>query len=111
MIEMSGAQKVGIKTIDGQTHVFVNDEEVKRVREISFHQSVDEFPIVHLDVYAEPVIEMDANVEVSYSPDEYLRWLDKEIENEGPWKPAFMMCRAKYLSYIGRSYEDRNIIL
>lgn len=107
MIEMSGAQKVSIKTIDGYTHVFVNDEEVKRLREISFHQSVDEFPIVNLDVYANPSIEMDALVEVKYSADEYLEWLDKMVEeSEGNGKIAFKMCRARYLSYFGSSYDD-----
>ena len=107
MIELNGEKKVRIEAGDGYTHVFVDGKEIGRVREITYHQSVEEAPIVKLDVFANPSIEMDALVEVKYSADEYLKWLDKMVEDsEGDGKIAFEMCRARYLSYFGRSHDD-----
>ena len=107
MIELNCEKKVRIEAVDGGTHVFVDGKEIHRVREITYHQSVEEAPIVKLDVYANPSIEMDALVEVKYSADEYLKWLDKAVEeSEEDAKIAFEICRAKYLSYFGRPYED-----
>lgn len=104
---MNGEKRVKIESVDGYTHVYVEGKEVRRVREISFHQSVDEFPVVQLEVYSHPSIETDALVDITYSPDEYLKWLDKMVEeSEGDDKIAFKMCRARYLSYFGRPYEE-----
>lgn len=106
MIVLDGEKKVRIKAVDGYTHIFVDGKEISRVREITFHQSVDEMPVVKLDVFANPSIEMDALVEVNNSADEYLKWLDKAVEeSEEDAKIAFEICRAKYLSYFGRPYE------
>lgn len=107
MIVLNGEKKVRIEAVDGYTHVFVDGKEIRRVREITYHQSVEEAPIVKLDVFANPSIEMDALVEVKYSADEYLKWLDKMVEeSEGDAKIAFEICRSKYLCYFGRSYDD-----
>lgn len=107
MIVLDGAKKVRIEGVDGYTHVFIDGEEIRRVREITYHQSVEEAPTVKLDVFANPSIEMDALVEVNYSADEYLKWLDKMVEeSDGDAKIAFTICRARYLSYFGRPYDD-----
>lgn len=107
MIVLNGEKKVRIETGDGYTHVFIDGKEIRRVREITYHQSVDEVPTVKLDVFANPSIEMDALVEVNYSEDEYLKWLDKAVEvSEEDAKIAFEICRARYLSYFGRPYDD-----
>ena len=107
MIVLDGEKKVRIETVDGYTHVFVDGKEIRRVREITFHQSVYKVPTVKLDVFANPSIEMDALVEVNYSADEYLKWLDKMVEeSEEDAKIAFEICRSKYLCYFGRSYDD-----
>lgn len=107
MIVLNGEKKVRIEAVDGYTHVFIDGKEIRRVREITYHQSVDEVPTVKLDVFANPSIEMDALVEVNYSEDEYLKWLDKAVEvSEEDAKIAFEICRARYLSYFGRPYDD-----
>ena len=107
MFDMSGGKRVKIESEDGFTHIFVEGKEVRRVREISFHQSYDEFPVVKLEVYENPSIETDALVEVNYMPDEYLKWLDKMVEeSDGDAKVDFEICRSKYLFYFGRPYDD-----
>lgn len=110
MIELKGEKKVRIENTEGYTHIFIDGEEIRRVREISFHQSVDEFPVVELTVYGIPSIDIDANVEVNYMPDEYLKWLNEMIEENERDKGIFKMCRARYLSYFGRPYENIDII-
>lgn len=107
MIVLNGEKKFRIEAVDGYTHVFIDGKEIRRAREITFHQSVDEVPTVKLDVFANPSIEMDALVEVNYSEDEYLKWLDKAVEvSEEDAKIAFEICRERYLSYFGRPYDD-----
>lgn len=107
MIDMSGEKRVKIENKDGFTHIFVEGKEVRRVREISFHQSYDEFPVVKLEVYENPSIETNALVDITYSPDEYLKWLDKMVEeSKGDDKVLFEICRAKYLLYFGEPYDD-----
>lgn len=99
---LSGEKKVRIESEGGYTHVFIDGKQVRRVRAVTYHQSVDEAPTVKLDVYANPSIEMDALVEVNYSADEYLKWLNKMVEeSEGDAKIAFKICMSKYLCYFG----------
>jgi hypothetical protein len=103
MIELNGEKRIKIESEDGYTHVYVGGKEVRRVREISFHQSVDEFPVVKLEVYSHPTIETDALVDITYSPDEYLEWLDRMVEEkEGDEKIPYEVCRAHYLRCFGR---------
>ena len=106
MIELNGEKRVKIESEDGFAHVFVEGKEVRRVREISFHQSVDEIPVVKLEVYSHPTIETDALVDITYSPDEYMEWLNRMVEeSEGDDKIPYEICRARYLSYFGMPYK------
>ena len=107
MIELLGEKEVRIADEDGCTRVYVGGKEIRRVREVSFHQSVTEMPYVRLNLYSSPEIEMKALVDVTYSEDEYIKWLDRMVEEaDKDDKSAYQMCRARYLSYFGRPKEE-----
>ena len=107
MIEKLGEKEVKITSEDGYTQIYVEGKQIRRVRAVSFHQSVTEMPYVWLDLFAFPEIEMKALVDVTYSEDEYIKWLDRMVEEaDKDEKPAYQMCRARYLSYFGRPKEE-----
>ena len=107
MIELNDEKRVKIESKDWFTHVYVEGKEVRRVRQVTFHQSTYEFPVVELEVYSHPTIDTNALVDITYSPDEYLEWLDQMVEEkEGDDKIPYEICRARYLSYFGRPHED-----
>lgn len=45
-------QKIKIKTEGGYTKVYVGDTQIKGVREIKFHQSVETAPTIQIEVLA-----------------------------------------------------------
>ena len=101
MISLKGTHKVEVRQ-DGYTQVFVDGMRVKRVREINFHQSVEEAPTITLDIYGAPTLNIDAFVEIKVSNDEFQEYLNAKIERSaGEVKYALMECRAKYLSLMG----------
>jgi hypothetical protein len=102
MIKLDGTHKVEIRQEDGATFVFIDGVQMKRVREVSFHQSVDEAPTVKLNIFGAPVVNADAFVEIDISSDEYKAWLDKRIdESDGDVKYALMECRGRYMRLLG----------
>lgn len=103
MIRTIGTHRVDIRQYDdGHTAVTVDGTRIKRVREIIFHQSVDELPVLKLNIFGAPTLNMDAFVEIETSSDEYLKYLDEKIENsEGDVKYALMECRGRYKMLLG----------
>lgn len=102
MIRIPETHRVEIRQEEGVTQVYVDGVRVKRVREIDFHQSVDEAPTVELKILGAPTMNIDAFVEIEVSADEYLEWLDEKIkESEGDVKYALRECRGRYMSLLG----------
>ena len=102
MIRIPETHRVEIRQEEGFTQVYVDGVRIKRVREIDFHQSVDEAPTVELNIYGAPTMNIDAFIELRASADEFLAWLDKRIkESEGDVKDALMECRRRYVRLLG----------
>lgn len=60
---MNGVHRVEIKR-DGYTKVYVDGVEVRRVREVTFHESVEEAPMVTITLLGDVDISVDAIVEI-----------------------------------------------
>ena len=99
---LPGTHRVEIRQDEGYTAVFIDGVRVKRVREIEYHQSVDEAPTVEVKILGAPTMNIDAFVELEASADEYLEWLDEKIkESEGDVEYALRECRGRYMSLLG----------
>ena len=59
-------QHVEIKGKDGITKVWVDGKELKRVRSISFNQSVDTVPEVDIELLSDPDIDIMARANVGF---------------------------------------------
>lgn len=102
MIKTVGTHRVEIRSEDETTKVFVDGARIKRVREVNFHQSVEEAPTVSLKIFGAPTLNTDAFVEIDSSADEFLKYLDKKIENsKGDVRYALMECRGYYMQLLG----------
>lgn len=102
MIRTIDTHRVEIRQEDGYTQIYVDGAKIKRVRDISFHQSVDYLPTVTLDIYGAPTMNMDAFVEIRAAADEYLEYLDEKIQNSvGDVKYALMESRGIYKRLLG----------
>lgn len=101
MIETVDTHRVEIRQENG-TQVYVDGLRLKRVREVSFHQSTEEAPTIKVSVYGAPTMKMDAFVEIESGADKYLEWMDKKIEeSEGDVRYALMECRGEYRRLLG----------
>lgn len=94
-------------THDDYTRVYVDGKEVRRVREISFHESIEEAPTITLDICDAPSFKGEAIVDLTISDDPYVKWLMEEIEKrKDDSRYVLKECLARYLaSFVSKEKE------
>jgi len=105
--------KVEIKNDGKHTHIFVDGQEIERVYSYTLTESADSMPSMDIEVMGVPAVVM-SNVDVGLYTryaDNYLEWLDKNIDACGEnisRRATLRECRAAYLSYFGEPLDDED---
>lgn len=97
--------KVEIRKDGEHTRIFVDGNEVRRVRGYELTESVEELPTMRIEVMGAPAVVMD-NVDVGIYTrygDSYLEWLDRQISDcdDIHQRNIYRLCRASYCFYFG----------